>query len=113
MLVTVCSHSRSKRTQIELALLMPIQTKQTLLSRKEKLERKQRVLTHGTSSVTTGIADAVVVKSENVFLLTQQDGSVPLADGHGYGLYCDDCCYLSGYEFQLAGSPLNPLSLES
>ena len=67
----------------------------------ELADRKQRILTHGTPSVTSGIADAIVTKVENVFFLTDQSGCVPIAPGHGLGLYFHDCRYLRGYEMLL------------
>ncbi len=48
------------------------------LSQREKLEHKQRVLTHGAPSVTGSIADAVVVKDGNLFFLTNSAGIAPL-----------------------------------
>jgi glycogen debranching enzyme len=69
--------------------------------RAELADRKQRILTHGTPSVTSGIADAIVTKSENVFFLTDPSGCVPVAAGHGLGLYYHDCRYLRGYEVLL------------
>src|SRR5262249_48992770 len=74
------------------------------LTAQEKHERKQRVLTQGTPSVTSSIADAVVVKNGNLFFLTEPDGKVPLGGNHGFGLYYNDCRYLSGYELRLAGA---------
>lgn len=67
----------------------------------ELADRKQRILTHGTPSVTQGIADAIVTKSENIFFLTDFGGCVPIAPGHGLGLYYHDCRYLRGYELVL------------
>jgi glycogen debranching enzyme len=64
---------------------------------------KQRILTHGTPSVTKGISDAIVIKAENVFFLSNDEGSVPLAPGHGLGLFYHDCRFLRGYELRLAG----------
>lgn len=66
--------------------------------------RKSRILTHGTPSVTHGIADAIVTKSENIFFLTDPAGAVPLAEGHGLGLYYHDCRFLRGYELTIAGA---------
>ncbi len=74
---------------------------QEKLRRKELADRKQRILTHGTPSVTSGIADAIVTKVENVFFLTDPTGCVPIAAGHGLGLYYHDCRYLRGYEVLL------------
>ncbi|HKT08061.1 MAG TPA: glycogen debranching N-terminal domain-containing protein [Gemmatimonadaceae bacterium] len=67
----------------------------------ELADRKQRILTHGTPSVTSGIADAIVTKAENIFFLTDPSGCVPVAPGHGLGLYYHDCRYLRGYEVLL------------
>lgn len=69
--------------------------------RVELADRKQRILTHGTPSVTQGIADAIVTKAENIFFLTDPSGCVPIAPGHGLGLYYHDCRYLRGYELLL------------
>ncbi|HEU4642260.1 MAG TPA: glycogen debranching N-terminal domain-containing protein [Gemmatimonadaceae bacterium] len=73
-------------------------------------ERKQRILTHGTPSITSSIADAVVIKQENIFFLTAPDGNVPVTDGHGFGLYYHDCRYLRGYELRLAGGTATVLA---
>jgi glycogen debranching enzyme len=81
------------------------------LSPQEKEERKQRVLTHGAPSVTSSIADAIVVKNENIFFLTDPAGIVPKGGNHGFGLYYHDCRYLSGYEMEMAGA--KPLCLVS
>src|SRR5919109_2731520 len=79
------------------------------LSESERKARKQQVLNQGRPSITRSIADAVVIKSQNVFFLTRPDGSVPLEDSHGYGLYYHDCRFLNGYELALANARLNAL----
>ncbi len=68
----------------------------------EKRERKKRVLTQGALATTTSIADAVVIKNQNVFFLTAPSGQIPLTPGHGFGLYYHDCRYLSGYVLRVA-----------
>ncbi len=75
-------------------------------SKGSKEERKQRVLTHGTPSVTTSIAEAVVIKDGDLFLLTRSDGSVPNGTEHGFGLYYHDCRLLRLYEITLHGEQL-------
>ncbi len=65
-------------------------------------ERKQRVLTQGQASVVSSIADAVVIKDGDVFLVCRRDGSVPAGVHHGYGIYYHDCRYLDRYELGLA-----------
>ncbi len=83
---------------------MPVHAvkKEAHLSHEEKQKRKQRVLTQGTPSITRSIADALVLKNENLFFLTQPDGDVPLSENHGFGLYYHDCRYLNGYALKIA-----------
>lgn len=66
-------------------------------------ERKDRVLTKGTPSMVGSIADAVSVKDEDLFLIVQPNGSMPLHHDHGLGLYYHDCRYLKGYTVRLDG----------
>ena len=68
----------------------------------ERQERKQRIQTHGRSSVTRSIADAIVIKAGDMFFLSEPNGRVPLGGTHGYGLYYHDCRFLNGYELKLA-----------
>ncbi len=76
--------------------------KERELSPGEVRERKQRILTHGTPSITSSIADAVVIKDANIFLVTNPEGAIPLGTGHGFGLYYHDCRYIRGYELCIA-----------
>src|SRR5262249_50987224 len=55
------------------------------------------------TSTTRSIADAVVIKDEDLFFLCDPEGSVPLEAGHGFGLYYHDCRFLNGYELRLSG----------
>ncbi len=80
-------------------------------SPEQKQQRKDRVLTEGASSMVRDIGDAIVVKDQNVFFLTNPDGDVPLEGQHGLGLYYHDCRFLSGYEMKLAG--ITPTALVS
>jgi glycogen debranching enzyme len=79
------------------------------LTPEEFEQRKERLLTQGTPSVTGSIADAVVLKNKRVYFLTKPDGSVPEGDNHGYGLYYGDCRYLNTYQMKLFDSDLNVL----
>ncbi len=72
-------------------------------------QRKQEVLTKGRASVVDSIADAVVAKDGEPFLICRPDGQVPLGTGHGFGFYHHDCRFLDGYELQLAGKRPHPL----
>lgn len=57
----------------------------------------------------TNIANAVVIKDEDLFVLCQTDGSIPL-DEQGFGLYYHDCRFLNGYAVTIGKSPLNALA---
>jgi glycogen debranching enzyme len=55
------------------------------------------------------LADALVIKSQDIFFLCERDGRVPVKGKHGLGLYYHDCRYLNGYELKLGGADLSPL----
>lgn len=61
-------------------------------------------LTKSVPSITESIANAIVVKNENLFLVTRPDGNIPFEGNHGFGLYYHDCRFLNGYQIRLAGS---------
>jgi glycogen debranching enzyme len=75
---------------------------QGALSPGERQNHKERVFTSPAPSITLSIADAIVIKNEDLFFLTKLDGSVPLEGKHGFGLYYHDCRYLAGYQVQIA-----------
>jgi glycogen debranching enzyme len=79
------------------------------LSKEEQRSRKQNLLTHGAPAAARSIADAIVIKDEDLFFLTEPDGSVPLGGHHGFGLYYHDCRFLNGYEIRLNGCPPDEL----
>src|SRR5438034_8808261 len=66
--------------------------------------RKQRVLSQGIPSVTQSIADALVLKRGDLFLIAGPDGQLPATGGHGLGLYYHDCRFLRTYELRLNGA---------
>jgi len=60
-------------------------------------------LVPGVSTIEGSITDALVLKNGNLFFVSQSDASVPLARGHGFGLYYQDCRFLNGYELTISG----------
>jgi glycogen debranching enzyme len=50
------------------------------------------------------LADALVIKRENLFLVAPRDGDLP-AEPHPFGLWYRDCRYLSGHRLRLNGEP--------
>ncbi|HWI78363.1 MAG TPA: glycogen debranching N-terminal domain-containing protein [Ramlibacter sp.] len=63
----------------------------------------RRVVRHGRASTTSSIADAIVIKDDELFFLCERNGDVPLGGSNGLGLYYHDCRYLDGYELRLDG----------
>jgi glycogen debranching enzyme len=49
------------------------------------------------------LAETIVIKQENVFVVCRRDGSLPVAVPHPLGLYSDDCRFLSGHELLVNG----------
>ena len=70
----------------------------------EQKNRKQHFLAQKRPTTASSIADAIVIKDDNVFFIAQPDGNVPVEGGHAYGLYYHDCRFLNAYEFRIAGS---------
>jgi len=66
-------------------------------------DRERRSSDLGDPRMGSSLANAVVIKNGNVCFVADADGMVPLAGGHGFGLYYHDCRFLSGYVVRLAG----------
>ncbi|HVQ23097.1 MAG TPA: glycogen debranching N-terminal domain-containing protein, partial [Candidatus Saccharimonadia bacterium] len=49
------------------------------------------------------IADAIVLKDRDLFLVTDGAGNVPAEAGHGLGLYLHDCRFLRTWLLEVAG----------
>jgi glycogen debranching enzyme len=49
------------------------------------------------------LSDSVVLKAGNAFLVTTPSGDAPLEGAHAFGLYRDDCRFLSGHELRVGG----------
>lgn len=55
----------------------------------------------------TNIANSVVIKGADLFVLCQNDAGLPLDDDQGFGLYYHDCRFLKRYEVSIGKSRLN------
>jgi YD repeat-containing protein len=86
-----------------LALMSDLDQKTTLGVNEFSLPQDEQGLVPGATSITRSIARAVVIKDGDVFFLCEPDGSAPLEEGHGFGLYYHDCRFLNGYELKLGG----------
>lgn len=58
----------------------------------------------------TNIANAIVIKDADIFVLCQNDAGLPVDDDQGFGLYYHDCRFLKGYEVSIGKSRLNALA---
>jgi glycogen debranching enzyme len=54
------------------------------------------------------IADAMVLKDRDLFMVTDRSGNVPGTLGHGFGLYLHDCRFVSTLQLSVAGVVLEP-----
>ncbi len=59
-------------------------------------------LTKGRPTDVESLAQAIVMKKDNLFFVARPDGNVPMTANHGLGLYYHDCRYLDGYELAMA-----------
>lgn len=84
-----------------------------LQAAESKDDRREETLTKARPARADSLADAIVIKNENVFFVARPDGNVPLRNSHGMGLYYHDCRYVNGYEIELAGQKPAHLSASS
>ncbi|MBA3264179.1 MAG: amylo-alpha-1,6-glucosidase [Thermoleophilaceae bacterium] len=56
-----------------------------------------------TRAIEADLSDTLVIKDENVFLVTRRGGGLPLDDEHAFGLWYRDCRFLSGYRLLVNG----------
>ncbi len=63
--------------------------------------------------MTRSIADAVVIKRQDLFFVCEPSGDVPCTEAHGFGLYYHDCRYLNGYVLRLFDRPLEVLGVDA
>ena len=62
-----------------------------------------RMLPQGEARVIADIRDALIIREDGLFLLTDPDGDIPLNNDSGFGLYHNDTRYLSGWNLSLIG----------
>jgi len=51
------------------------------------------------------ITDELVIRENDLTFVTLQNGEIPILNNYGYGLYFNDCRYLSGYLLKVNGMP--------
>lgn len=70
--------------------------------------RRRRVFGRRDAFFVRSIADAMVLKDRDLFMVTDRSGNVPGTVGHGFGLYLHDCRFLSTLQLSVAGVVLEP-----
>jgi glycogen debranching enzyme len=69
------------------------------------------MLPEGEARVIEDIRDALVIREDGLFLLTDSDGGIPAKNDSGFGLYHNDTRYVSTWELSLIG--VEPIVLVS
>jgi glycogen debranching enzyme/CRP-like cAMP-binding protein len=64
-------------------------------------ERERRILQQGETAMANDIRDALLIKEQNHFTLSDRQGNIPIGNTAGLGLYLGDTRHLSGYEVSL------------
>ena len=59
------------------------------------------------------IADAIVLKDRDLFMVTDSAGNIPAVPGHGLGLYLHDCRFLRTWLLNVAGIVLRPRAADA
>jgi glycogen debranching enzyme len=72
-----------------------------------KAVRRRKVTGRRDAFFVRSIADAVVLKDRDLFMVTDRSGNAPDAPGHGFGLYLHDCRFLSTLQLTVAGVTLD------
>ncbi|HEX6531241.1 MAG TPA: glycogen debranching N-terminal domain-containing protein, partial [Nitrospira sp.] len=74
------------------------------------MQSRDKTLTKGRPTDVESLAQAIVMKKDNLFFVARPDGNVPMTTNHGMGIYYHDCRYLNGYELTIGGQPPASLS---
>jgi glycogen debranching enzyme len=70
-------------------------------ARRREARSRERILTQPSPAKVRRSTDSVVLKSGGLFFLSQENGDVPFALPHGYGLFFRDCRFLDGYTLRV------------
>ncbi|MGB9940563.1 glycogen debranching N-terminal domain-containing protein [Methanosarcina sp.] len=73
------------------------------LSERERIPEAWDIYKRHTLSNT--IINSMVIRDDELTLVTQENGEIPITENYGYGLYYRDCRYLSGFLMRLMDMP--------
>jgi glycogen debranching enzyme len=83
-------------------------TEQPAPAAAKAVRRRRSVSRRRDAFFVPSIADAVVLKDRDLFMVTDRSGNVPGTEGHGFGLYLHDCRFLSTLQLSVGGVVLEP-----
>lgn len=69
--------------------------------RQSQERSRERILTQADPAKVRKSSDAIVLKEGSVFLVATEGGDIPFRLPHGFGLFCNDCRVLDGYDLTL------------
>jgi glycogen debranching enzyme len=73
------------------------------LSEREKIREAWDIYKRHTLS--NSIINSMVIRDDELTLVMQENGEIPITENYGYGLYYRDCRYLSGFLIRLMDMP--------
>jgi glycogen debranching enzyme len=60
---------------------------------------------HKKHTLSNSIINEMVIRDDELMLVMQEDGEIPIMENYGYGLYYHDCRYLNGFLIRLMDMP--------
>jgi glycogen debranching enzyme len=57
----------------------------------------------------TNILGALVIRENDLTLVTRPNGNIPIKENFGYGIYYNDCRFLSGYVMEICGKRMTEI----
>jgi glycogen debranching enzyme len=72
-------------------------------SRRQEIREAWDIYRRHTRS--SNITDELVIRDDELTLVTLRNGEIPITNNYGYGLYYHDCRYLSGFLIRLMDAP--------
>jgi glycogen debranching enzyme len=66
-------------------------------------------ITHKKHTKSTNIAGALVIREDDLTMVTLPNGNIPVRNNFGYGIYYNDCRFLSGYVLKINGKHMTEI----
>ncbi|MDR7667249.1 glycogen debranching N-terminal domain-containing protein, partial [Methanosarcina sp. Z-7115] len=76
-----------------------------MLKPSEREEIREVSDIHKRYTLSNSIINETVIRDDELTLVMQEDGEIPITENYGYGLYYHDCRYLSDFLMRLMDTP--------